>query len=315
MNPSAQLPDARGPWQVVIIEDSADDRAEIRRLLLLGSGRRYAFAEAPTGAAGIRAVRDAFGGPPDCVVLDYNLPDMDAVELLTALAREDESMACPVVVTTESADYELSRALLRAGAQDYVGKDWMTPETLTRAVENARERWAMARDLREGERRFRLAARVAGLAVAEIDYATDTARLTPDAASLLGLPPGSSVVPRAVVYGLVHPDDRAELEGRIARSYDPAGSGEFDLDHRIVRPDGRVRWLGVRKQVFFAGGRPSRALLAMTDITARKQAEEDLRAPTTSWSVASPSAPRRSRRPTGPRTTSSPTPATRSARR
>ena len=33
--------------------------------------------------------------------------------------------------------------MLRAGAQDYVGKAWLTPDSLTRTVENAMERWPM----------------------------------------------------------------------------------------------------------------------------------------------------------------------------
>ena len=39
--------------------------------------------------------------------------------------------------------------LLRAGAQDYIGEDWLSPYVLARAVDNARVRWAMERDLCE----------------------------------------------------------------------------------------------------------------------------------------------------------------------
>ena len=43
------------PWRVFIIDDSPDDRAEIRRMLLKGSERRFTFVEAETAAAGISA--------------------------------------------------------------------------------------------------------------------------------------------------------------------------------------------------------------------------------------------------------------------
>jgi PAS domain S-box-containing protein len=133
-------------WRVLIIDDSADDRAEVRRLLLRGSDRRYIFAEAETGAAGMAAVL-VMGELPDCVVLDYNLPDMDALEVLAGLAGPDGLPLCPVVVLTGGAGPESGRLVLRAGAQDYIGKDWLTPPGLTRAVENAIERLGVARDM------------------------------------------------------------------------------------------------------------------------------------------------------------------------
>jgi PAS domain S-box-containing protein len=268
-------------WRVVVIEDNPDDRVEIRRLLLQGSERRYKFVEAETGAEGTRSVLDPTDGPPDCVVLDYSLPDTNAVEVLAALIGPDGLTVCPVVVLTGSTNHEQTRAVLRAGAQDYLGKGWMTAESLTRAVENAAERFAMTRELsaratslRMSEERFRLAARVAGLAVAEIDYATNQVHLSPESAALFGLPSQPSVVSRATIHSMFHPDDRAGLEKLIATSHDPAGTGEFAMDHRIIQPDGQVRWHSVRKQVFFEQTRPARALLAMFDITDRKHAEE-----------------------------------------
>ncbi|MBC8090726.1 MAG: PAS domain-containing protein, partial [Pseudonocardia sp.] len=261
-------------WRVVIVDDSPDERAQARRLLLKGSGRRYQFVEAETAAAGLRA---ALGEPPDCLLLDYYLPDLDAPDVLASLAGPDGLTVCPVVVITGRAGAQLGPAVLRAGAQDYIGKDWVTPEGLTRAVENAAERWAMARELRASDERFRLAAQVAGLAVAEVDYVADRIRLSAEAAALLGMPAAAAVVPRAAVHALVHPNDRLVLSERLTASHDPAGTGAFEVDHRIVWPDGRIRWLGVRKQVFFAGGRPVRALVAMFDITSRKEAEAQLR--------------------------------------
>jgi signal transduction histidine kinase len=134
-------------WRIAIIDDSQDDRGEIRRLLLRGSmERRYIFSEADTGLAGVQAV---LGNPamPDCVVLDFNLPDMDALDVLAALAGPDGLPVCPIVVLTGGSGPEAGRLVLRAGAQDYIAKDGLAPLALTRIVENAIERLAMAREL------------------------------------------------------------------------------------------------------------------------------------------------------------------------
>jgi signal transduction histidine kinase len=133
------------PWHVVLIDDNEDDRGEAQRLLLRGSERQYTFAEADTGANGVREVLS--GMVPACVLLDFNLPDTNALEVLAALAQPDGLLICPVVVLTGGAGREARRAVLHAGAQDYIGKDWLTPSGLTWVVENAIERMAMARQL------------------------------------------------------------------------------------------------------------------------------------------------------------------------
>jgi len=145
------------PWCVVIVDDSPEDRAEIRRMLLKGSDRRLSFIEAETAEAGIQAVMDAVP-PPDCMVLDYNLPEMDAPEVLAALSGPYGMPVCPVVVITGGTNREHGRRALRAGAQDYFGKDWTNPHALNRAVENACEVWAMARELRQSDDALRLVA-------------------------------------------------------------------------------------------------------------------------------------------------------------
>jgi len=143
------------PWCVAIIDDSPDDRAEIRRMLLNGSERRLSFIEAGTAEAGIKAVLGATY-PPDCIVLDYSLPEMEAPEMLAALTGPDGMPVCPVIVVTGGDSREEGRRVLRAGAQDYIGKDWTTAPVLVRAMENASESWAMARELRQRKDALRL---------------------------------------------------------------------------------------------------------------------------------------------------------------
>ena len=74
----------------------------------------------------------------------------------------------------------------------------------------------------------------------------------------------------------VHPEDRAAVE---AASRAALERGEpYALDHRIVRPDGTVRWVQERAEVIRdAEGRPLRMLGVVQDITERRQAEEALR--------------------------------------
>jgi len=265
-------------WKIVIIDDSPEDRAEIRRLLLKGSDRRYEFIEAENGAAGVRAT---LASGPDCVMLDYFLPDMSAGEVLAALADSEGATICPIVVVTGSDDSGHGRAMVRAGAQDFLGKGWMGVQSLTRAVENATERWTMARDLearasalRFSQQQLQLAVEVSGLGVSRIDYGANTVVLDAIAAEMFGLEAGVPL-PRSAIHGTFHPDDADELFGLINRCLDPGGDGCFVAEQRVVHRDGSIRWLSVKKQVVFGdvGGIrvPLTGVLAAVDITARKQ--------------------------------------------
>jgi len=141
--------------RVLVIDDSSEDRAEARRLLLLGGDQRYDFSEAVTGEIGLTMVFQDVRGPPDCVLLDYHLPDLDGIEILASLTGADGLPLCPVVVMTGSDSTDLGRLALRAGAHDYLGKNSLSPAGLTRALDNARERWTMARELKLREKTLR----------------------------------------------------------------------------------------------------------------------------------------------------------------
>jgi CheY-like chemotaxis protein len=51
---------SRPQWHILLIDDSADDRADLRQMLLRGAGRRYHFSEAELGADAHYAGRNAF---------------------------------------------------------------------------------------------------------------------------------------------------------------------------------------------------------------------------------------------------------------
>ena len=148
------------PWRILLVDDNAQDRADAKAALLGGSQRRYRFSEA---ALADEAVLLCAQAPLfDCMLLDFELPDGNALDVLARLARDaDDLPRLPVVILTGTALGDANRAVLRAGAQDYVGKAWLGAESLTRAVENAVERHAMTRELHRQHARQQLVAEVA----------------------------------------------------------------------------------------------------------------------------------------------------------
>ena len=135
--------------------------------------------------------------------------------------------------------------------------------------------------LKASEEKRKIGAAVAGLALAEVDYKTDSIHLSSEAALMFGLGETARTLPRAMVHATFHPDDRPTILSQIQAALEPGSTGWFDMDVRILLSDDSLRWLRVRTQVLFDGEgllrRPKRAMLAMLDVTAEKTAEDALR--------------------------------------
>lgn len=104
-----------------------EDELPIRRFLktsLTAEGYRIAEAE-----SGEQAVRLATQQPPDLVLLDLGLPDMDGQEVLRRLR---EWLQAPVIILSARDQEREKIAALDAGADDYVTKPFSTGELLAR---------------------------------------------------------------------------------------------------------------------------------------------------------------------------------------
>ena len=268
-------------WHILIIDDSPDDRADLRQMLLRGSDRRYRFSEAELGADGLRQLQQTREGPYDCILLDYCLPDMNAEELLAAFCAGADLPPCPVVVVTGSGRAD-GRKLLRAGAQDYIGKDWTTPESLTRAVENSRERFALLADraearevLRTERERLDLALTYGNMGIYEWHMVDDRLWWSAELYRVFGVTPETFIPTLDTFSALLHPDDREVFWQNVAESI--AQRQPFLNEFRIVPPDGKVRWIADRGQTEYdAEGRGLRHFGVAFDVTEGKVAEAKL---------------------------------------
>ena len=89
-----------------------------------------------------------------------------------------------------------------------------------------------------------------------------------------GLEPGTKAPDYATYIDSIHPDDRANFESAIAAALEDSGS--FELDYRIVRPDGSVRWThGAGRVLRDDRGQPTRMIGTGQDITDRLRLIED----------------------------------------
>jgi PAS domain S-box-containing protein len=131
---------------------------------------------------------------------------------------------------------------------------------------------------RLAEERLRLAAEAAGFGTYEIDLISGRTHWSPEFKKLVGADDNADqrLLP-CHVADFVHPDDRAQVAGHLARAQDASDGGNHCFSHRIILPTGQVRW--VRRQgqtIVSAAGTPTRIIGTLLDITTQKETEQSL---------------------------------------
>ena len=91
----------------------------------------------------------------DAVLLDYRLPDIDGMEVLQLLNKHPHHHAAVIILTGASADEDLEREFIEAGAQDVLFKSEIALKHLTRAITHARSRHLLERQLQDSHERLR----------------------------------------------------------------------------------------------------------------------------------------------------------------
>jgi PAS domain S-box-containing protein len=128
-------------------------------------------------------------------------------------------------------------------------------------------------ELRQRERDLAEAQRVARLGSWKWDLVNGEFSWSVELFRILGYDPDSDKASKAAHLDRVHPEDRQIVDDRLAAL---VSQGEpFSVDHRIVLPDGSVRFLHCMARVEHgADGEPVRVFGIAQDISDRKQAEE-----------------------------------------
>src|SRR6201993_1464521 len=120
---SRSSPRGREMTRVLVV----DDEPQILRALRINlRARRYDVTIAATGA---QALDEAAAHPPDLVILDLGLPDMDGVDVIGGLRGWT---AGAIIVLSGRADSTDKVEALDAGADDYVTKPFGMDELLAR---------------------------------------------------------------------------------------------------------------------------------------------------------------------------------------
>lgn len=121
------------PARILIVED------DVETLLMLEAYFERAGYEVATAPCGEEAISQATATPPDLVILDIRLPDIDGYEVCRRLREQQRTSQVPIVFLTEKRERSSKIAGLQLGAVDYITKPFDMHELRLR-VENALRR-------------------------------------------------------------------------------------------------------------------------------------------------------------------------------
>ncbi|MEH2342903.1 MAG: PAS domain-containing protein [Nostoc sp.] len=142
---------------LLIVDDSPEDRELYRRYLLRDREHSYTILEATLGQLGLELWQQH---QPDVVLLDYRLPDMDGLEFLAQLQPSTQQPCLPVIVVTGQGNEAIAVKAIKAGAQDYIVKEQITPEGLQIAVNGAIETVQLRTQLQQRIERERVVSHI-----------------------------------------------------------------------------------------------------------------------------------------------------------
>jgi CheY-like chemotaxis protein len=116
--------------KVAVVDDNADNRLIIRTIL----EDQYEILEFSSGLEALDGFRQ---NPPDVVILDISLPEMDGTEILRRLRSDQVLEHLPVIALTAHAMIGDREKYLSAGFNDYVAKPILDMDVLFSTI----ERW------------------------------------------------------------------------------------------------------------------------------------------------------------------------------
>lgn len=249
-----------------------DDHPE--NLVVLGQALSddFDFQFATSGLAGIKLAESS---PPDLILLDVMMPDVDGFETCRRLKSHQTLSGVPVVFITALSDIETESSGLLLGAADYITKPFKA-ELVKLRVKNIIMLTRVSQQLKESEERLRLVMNATGDGIWDWDMASDIVTHNASWCGMLGLNPSSISHAVADFFPLIHPEDKDVVRERLDLAI--KSNSIYTSEHRLLHADGHYFWVADRGQVVSssADGLPLRMVGAVKNIDARKKNEAEI---------------------------------------
>ncbi|MBD2425692.1 EAL domain-containing protein [Phormidium sp. FACHB-1136] len=263
--------------RVLIVEDCDDDAVLLRRELKRAGFEDLTWAQVQT-ADDFKTILQT--QPWDVVLSDYKLPHLNAPAALDLLKQSGQDI--PFIVVSGTVGEATAVALMRAGACDYVMKDNLSRlgEAVRRELRDAqdrRERQQAENDLERTRELLKLAIEGSGIGLWNWHLPSGTVWVNDRCIQMLDYSPTTLDFTRYETWvPLIHPDDQEKHLAALAAHLENL-TPTFDSEIRLRHREGHWVWVLNRGKVveWDADDKPQLLSGTLTDITERKQAEEE----------------------------------------
>ncbi|MBF0294156.1 MAG: EAL domain-containing protein [Magnetococcales bacterium] len=276
----------RRPWTILIVDDDPDvhtlTRLVLRDLVFEGEGVRCLSAYSAAEAIPVLAQDPLVAVMLLDVVMESDQAGLDLVRHVREVMRNP--FVRIILRTGQAGQAPEPRVIMEYDINDYRDKSDLTSQKLITAVIVALRAWRdlktiehLATSLKQERESLDRAQEIAHLGNWDWDLTLDRMSCSDEARRIAGLPLGTHRSGALTTFlSISHPDDRVMVEQAIRHAMD---SGEpFEFDHRVLRPDGSVRWIHEMGEVYRdAAGTPVRMVGTMHDLTAQREAEHRFR--------------------------------------
>ena len=127
MNPSTTNPKTLSASEILIVDDTL---ANLRLLAVMLTGQGYSIRPARNGELALMNARSAM--PPDLILLDIKMPDMDGYEVCKQLKANPRTRDIPVIFISALGQTEDKVKAFTFGGVDYITKPFQVEEVLAR---------------------------------------------------------------------------------------------------------------------------------------------------------------------------------------
>jgi len=261
--------------KILVIDDDEVDRKTLNRALKKAD-INYMLEECANAKSALELLQL---NEYQCIFLDYLLPGVDGLELLSRIRVKDQNT--PIIIVTSQGDEEVAVKMMKAGATDYIVKTQITPPHIKKILQRVihllnieKQKQDAEQALKDGEGRLKEAQKIAKIGSWEYYFQTDNVYWSEEMYRIFEVDPKTFEPQSDHFIKLYHPDDQVLIRNGIERAME----GEvFNLDLRILLPDNRIKYVNLNAYFHRSpNGNYEKFTGTVQDINDRKQVEQEL---------------------------------------